>query len=88
MVTKVIIDGHFYDQSAKETAKELGVNYSTLMDRVKSNDEKWKNWKVADLNLDILINGRKYADIDSAIFALLDFKHRIHKATKGNTFKS
>lgn len=37
MVSKVTINGRFYDQPARETAKVLGLNYSTLMTRVKIN---------------------------------------------------
>lgn len=77
MVTKVIIDGKFYDQSAKQTAKELGVNYSTFQSRIKRKSGKYKNWTVSDLSTNITINGKNYSDIDDAIFALLDIKHRI-----------
>ena len=84
MVAKVNIDGRFYDQPMKETAKQLGINYSTLKYRIDSDSEKWKNWKVADINTNIIINGRHYADIDTAIFALLDLKKRAHKAKQGN----
>lgn len=79
MVTRVVIEGHFYDQSAKETAKELGINYSTLQHRIKSKTEKWKEWNLSDLDFDIKINGKNYSDIDSAIFTLLDIKHKISK---------
>lgn len=84
MVAKVNIDGRFYDQPMKETAKQLGINYSTLKYRIDSDSEKWKRWKVADINTNIIINGRHYADIDTAIFALLDLKKRAHKAKQGN----
>jgi len=81
MVTKVSIEGRLYDQPAKETAKELGLNYSTLMSRVRSNSKTYKNWVISDLSVDIVINGKNYADIDTAIFALLDIKRRVKKAT-------
>jgi len=79
MVTKVIVNNRFFDMPAKEASKILGVNYSTLMNRVRSNMPKWKNWEVSELSVEIKINNVHYEDIDKAIFALLDFKHRINK---------
>ena len=82
MVKKVIINGRFYDQPAKTTAKELGVSYSTLMSRIKSPSEKFKDWIASDLNVDIVINGRHYVDIDEAVFTLLTLKRRIKEIKK------
>jgi len=79
MVTKVTIDGRFYDQPAKKTAKELGINYSTLKSRINSNSEKYKGWVISELDTDILINGKHFADIDKAILTLLDIKYRVNK---------
>lgn len=83
MVKKVIVEGVFYDKPAKEVAKELGIHYSTLMSRINSNSKKYKNWTVSDLDFKIIINNKNYANIDSAIFALLNLKKRIHE-TKCN----
>lgn len=80
MVAKLSINGRFYDQPAKQTAKDLGINYSTLMSRVKSNTKTYKNWGISDLSTDIEINGKKYGDIDAAILALLNIKYRIDKS--------
>ncbi|WP_137297187.1 hypothetical protein [Psychromonas sp. SP041] len=79
MVTRVIVDNKLYDMPAKEAAKRLGVNYSTLMGRVRNPKEKWSGWKFADVDYDIVINGKCYADIDIAVFELLNIKHKIHK---------
>lgn len=53
MVTKVRINGKYYNQTAKATAKELGVNYSILMYRVKNKDIKYKGWEIVNLKAPI-----------------------------------
>jgi len=88
MVTKVSINGRFYDQTAKETAKELGIEYTTLMSRIRSSSETYKDWVISDLSVDIVINGKNYADIDTALLALLDLKHRIKKIKAINNSKN
>jgi hypothetical protein len=78
MVAKVSIDGGVY-ANGKIAAKTLGVNYSTLRDRIKSRSDKYLNWKMFPVRCDIVINDRNYNDIDTAIIRLVELKYEIKR---------